>query len=268
MQQPLPPQPYIYQSAVGNQPPEAPGNWFGKHKRLLVRLGIGLVIAVVVLLAVLFFVNRHRANVALEKQNADQAASAIASAVRDCSDAQDPNGCAKGVQPSLARDSGKESYCSGLSGTEYDNCVGLAALTAQSEEICRLIEDTERQASCLTTVAALNNREPRTYSDEIRAAMDARNPELCASIVDATDQATCYEVVGEADIDLDGLAADVEGLLGTSDTDTDSDDDGLSDFDEVNTWQTNPAKADTDGDSFSDGTEVQGGYNPNGSGKL
>lgn len=44
---------------------------------------------------------------------------------------------------------------------------------------------------------------------------------------------------------------------------TDSDDDGISDFDEVNLYNTNPFSADTDNDGFTDGAEILSGYNPN-----
>ncbi len=47
----------------------------------------------------------------------------------------------------------------------------------------------------------------------------------------------------------------------------DSDSDGLTDVEET-LFSTNPNKADTDGDSYSDGLEVGGGYNPSGTGKI
>ena len=48
---------------------------------------------------------------------------------------------------------------------------------------------------------------------------------------------------------------------------TDSDDDGLLDFEEA--WYgTEINNADSDGDGYYDGDEVNGGYNPSGSGKI
>lgn len=47
----------------------------------------------------------------------------------------------------------------------------------------------------------------------------------------------------------------------------DSDRDGLTDQDEVK-YQTNPLNPDTDGDSYTDGAEVQKGYDPRGPGKC
>lgn len=49
---------------------------------------------------------------------------------------------------------------------------------------------------------------------------------------------------------------------------SDSDSDGLSDFEETNMYKTNPFKADSDGDGYNDGIEVKYGFNPNGEGRL
>ena len=42
----------------------------------------------------------------------------------------------------------------------------------------------------------------------------------------------------------------------------DTDGDGISDFDEVNLYRTNPQLADTDGDGFTDGVEIMRGFDP------
>jgi hypothetical protein len=47
----------------------------------------------------------------------------------------------------------------------------------------------------------------------------------------------------------------------------DTDKDGLTDFDEINIYHTDPFNPDTDGDGFNDGLEVRNGYNPNGVGR-
>lgn len=70
------------------------------------------------------------------------------------------------------------------------------------------------------------------------------------------------------DRDRDGLTNEEEVTLGTSQTAFDTDYDGLSDIDEIRSWETDPLKFDTDGDGFGDGVEAIRGFNPKGPGKL
>jgi hypothetical protein len=70
------------------------------------------------------------------------------------------------------------------------------------------------------------------------------------------------------DADLDGIPNTKESALGTSNRDFDTDHDGLSDWDEIHVWKTNPLATDTDHDGYSDGVEVIRGYNPLGKGAL
>jgi len=74
--------------------------------------------------------------------------------------------------------------------------------------------------------------------------------------------------VVDVDTDMDGIIDDEELNLGTNPMKVDSDDDGLTDREEVKIYKTDPLNPDTDGDTYLDGEEARGGYNPNGSGKL
>lgn len=62
---------------------------------------------------------------------------------------------------------------------------------------------------------------------------------------------------GDEDYDKDGLTNIEERDLMTFMNDKDSDYDGLSDYDEVKVYHTDPLKSDTDGDGLSDYEEVQ-----------
>ncbi len=64
------------------------------------------------------------------------------------------------------------------------------------------------------------------------------------------------------DMDEDGLNNEKEYKAGTSPIKEDSDQDGLSDGEEVNKYQTDPLKEDTDGDGLSDGDEILLGLDP------
>jgi hypothetical protein len=73
---------------------------------------------------------------------------------------------------------------------------------------------------------------------------------------------------GIIDDDLDGVERSLEEHYGISDNSADSDKDGLSDYEEINFWFTDPADADTDEDEHKDGAEVASGFSPLGSGKI
>lgn len=70
------------------------------------------------------------------------------------------------------------------------------------------------------------------------------------------------------DSDGDGLTNAEELEAGTLANKADSDSDGLGDREEVEVYDTDPRDADTDNDTYLDGQEVKGGFNPNGEGRL
>jgi hypothetical protein len=95
------------------------------------------------------------------------------------------------------------------------------------------------------------------------------------SLTDGAASATAHVAINVTgggapgvDTDGDGLTDDEERALGTDPTDPDSDDDGLSDGDEVNRYHTNPKAADTDGDGFDDNGEILAGSDPTSTGSL
>ncbi|RJQ31438.1 hypothetical protein C4572_02545 [Candidatus Parcubacteria bacterium] len=64
------------------------------------------------------------------------------------------------------------------------------------------------------------------------------------------------------DVDFDGLPDEDEEKNHTDKKIRDSDNDGLTDWQEVIVWLTDPLKPDTDDDGFKDGDEVKNGYDP------
>lgn len=64
------------------------------------------------------------------------------------------------------------------------------------------------------------------------------------------------------DFDEDGLTLAEEYEYDTNPFSKDSDEDGLSDRDEVSSYKTSPIKWDTDEDEMGDGTEIKSGLNP------
>ena len=88
--------------------------------------------------------------------------------------------------------------------------------------------------------------------DEIRVYSMALGPDQ----IEAIDYAA-------QDSDNDGFANYEESIHGTSPTNSDTDGDGLSDYDEINVHNTNPNEADTDGDGIPDDGEIDLGLDPN-----
>ncbi|HLV34813.1 MAG TPA: protein kinase [Spirillospora sp.] len=72
----------------------------------------------------------------------------------------------------------------------------------------------------------------------------------------ATAEAIALTEQAGLDSDGDGLTDERERQLGTNPFSPDTDDDGLTDGDEVLIWGTNPLNRDTDGDTIPDGTEA------------
>ena len=91
---------------------------------------------------------------------------------------------------------------------------------------------------------------------------------VVATSTPAVDQQPVYIDEYPHDKDTDGILDVEEEKLGLSDTEFDTDGDGLSDYKEIHTFKTDPKNKDTDGDKYADGYEVSNGFNPNGAGKL
>ena len=118
--------------------------------------------------------------------------------------------------------------------------------SALDEEDCRLITLEGAQNACINRV---NHPEFSSYDFDLDGINDEK--ELWFS----TNP-------GKNDTDEDGLS-DYEEILEyhLNPTQKDTDEDGLSDYDEVNRYKTHPNKPDTDGDGILDGDEVKNGTN-------
>ena len=68
--------------------------------------------------------------------------------------------------------------------------------------------------------------------------------------------------ISASDQDLDGVSDSDEAKYKTNPTSSDTDEDGLTDYQEIFNFKTDPLKADTDSDGLADGYEVRRGTNP------
>ncbi|MFH1252815.1 MAG: hypothetical protein V1664_00570 [Candidatus Uhrbacteria bacterium] len=154
-----------------------------------------------------------------------------------------------------------------LAGTNFDlaQCEKITKEIVRTRCVNTVSKQIARDKGCQGTGVDQSLCDSLTAFD---AAVTSEDPDQCLLLINNDDQLSCLDIVGSGDKDHDDLEASFEARLGTSDENVDSDNDSLSDHEEYYEYGTNPAKADTDGDGYSDGVEVKGGYNPLGSGQL
>jgi len=89
---------------------------------------------------------------------------------------------------------------------------------------------------------ALSNERTRDIGDDVDEALQSRLQDL-QNRVDTFEQIRSERSGGASALDTDG--------------------DGVSDFDEINLYESNPEAVDTDNDGVTDGIEIMRGFNPN-----
>ncbi len=104
----------------------------------------------------------------------------------------------------------------------------------------------------------------------IEEAVQPVAPAVPEENVDIGKEVADEQVLFGEPIDKDGDSLDDsrEAEIGTDPNNWDTDNDQLSDGDEVIIWKTDPKNPDSDGDSYLDGLEVKSGYSPSGPGKI
>jgi hypothetical protein len=251
---------------------------------------------------------RNTQLVNMEDRVVETVMSQIDGSLEECGSMEDPEGCRNNLLVNEATTRKAAFVCEVLEGQEKYNCIELVAYENLEPNDCEAIDNSEISVDCKNKVTKAVMIEANDYIgcseikdleimgecqnyiqvqiikdgtcienslDEslcdveagIQKAINAHDPSYCYELEESLLEG-CLDRVGPTDLDLDNLELALENILGTSDLDTDSDNDQLGDWDEVNTYNTDPTNPDTDGDGYSDGTEVAGGYNPLGQGSL
>ncbi len=168
--------------------------------------------------------------------------------------------------------------CSGISDENIRNNCNDAVLSLSmtggfSYEDCSKYSDDEKIYECQQSwiFDRILNSEcdyPQIAKEDcesgaiISEAITKQDPDVCGRISHEGMHDRCVEMTAPGDRDFDGVDSDEEVYQGTSDTDSDSDDDGLMDGEELSEYSTDPVDSDTDGDGYLDGEEVLSGHDP------
>lgn len=159
--------------------------------------------------------------------------------------------------------------------TTYITPVNTFVETIEADDADRMsveeiLHDYRRQLNELINQLA---RAERTSDEnklkEVRAQMNELKAEIILKLRFDLEESTIIDqidaYISQITFELEEIALRNEEILKErmgAKLSEDSDGDGISDFDEVNLYKTNPFVADTDGDGFIDSAEIEGGFDP------
>lgn len=125
--------------------------------------------------------------------------------------------------------------CYIVASSSRDNCLNDYFRGFSDTRDCSVLDDIDRQ-KCLDSV----------YSAQAYRLSDG---DLCNSVVDGLMKENCKQIIKNKplDTDKDGLSDSDERSYGTNPLNYDSDGDGVSDYDEIFKYKTNPFKIDDKG---------------------
>lgn len=262
--------------------------WYHDRKSWVV-IGVGILVVILVVGGAIWFVRARGA--ARQKAAAELARVAgitdqLKTDLGACDLAADPEACKGNLVSGAALKAQTSDVCVTLSGSALEDCVRDVAVAKKDVAICGDLDDKEARQRCegrvlldaaneaddyalcakigddalrsvcesqlLSTVLAADACKKFSVdeklcldNDLLAQALSAGDPAICDRLSRSEDAMTCRGDVEASDRDFDHLSLAEERRLGTD-----------------------PNKADTDGDTFPDGAEVQNGYNPLGTGRL
>lgn len=212
-----------------------------------------------------------------------------------CAELPDPDLCRDGQRFQAALREKSATYCGEVTRSETRNmCYELVAIQQGDSAICAGIDNAELQASCTTRAAArsailsgdaavcqsISGNEQIDCLERVFGGLPSISVAGCArysddlllacqeyvelrSAANAKDRTRCTQQAGRFR-SLCDVYVPLPSVLAPNE---DADGDGLSNADEQQ-YKANPFLPDTDGDGYTDGAEVQNGYDPAGPGSL
>ncbi len=167
---------------------------------------------------------------------------------------------------------------------DENDCISSVAFLRKAQNSCDEINDEKIKIECVNSILQEGNAEAVNKcwlldSDSfIKCSRELfliyAKPENCLRLKSSEVQKACESVfyyetaVVQGDTELckkvtnEKLNLYCIKNINAMDKTLDSDNDGLTDYEERNVYKTDPNKNDTDGDGYSDGIEIRNGYNP------
>jgi len=244
--------------------------------KLLMIIGVGLLIAGGVIFGVWKYVNRP-----VELTPYTQSSGAVfggnteVNTKTDCE--TDPSGtdCASD-QKTKAIETSDESLCASLPTDDQNDCVWKIARQKQDIALCQMMDQEAYEKKCtqeLSLRAAIFSADS-SICDKIEDDQQKKNCQVISASFASTglcakDQTSCVfdRVLVTANQMQDAelcqvLDAPSIAACSVAVSPDDPDKDGLETAIEVSIYGTDPRNPDTDGDGYTDGEEVQAGYDP------
>lgn len=251
--------------------------------KLISMIAGGVVVGVVIIVVVIMFTQKSGVgNVSLKSVLGNKTKTSdvsISASKINCDFAGDKEMCGELVLKESATAAKDVSLCQKLSPSQKEDCTWAVANAKQDEGLCDQLVNEKSKVDCASNIL-------------FTKATSTSNAKLCDKIKDTTTKEGCeITILGPVtsancsargkdsaycemltlseraakakDADLcDSLKGDLikacKALVPVDDPDSD----GLSSDSERNLYRTDPRKADTDGDGYSDSAEIASGHDP------
>ncbi len=183
--------------------------------------------------------------------------SQIERSAQDCIDAGGSEEACFGVaQMVIAEEAQSVEACDGLQKKAYVDCVTVIAMDQFDTKACKSLEGGDKRECedkvAFVTAVVSDGECSAIGSDSLRENCENQKSggQSFEDVVENGKASDCarFEEYEKACLDFFHIL--------------DSDDDGLSDYDEEVIYKTDRKNADTDGDGFNDGEEVQNNFDP------
>lgn len=167
----------------------------------------------------------------------------------ECGAAKNKDVCKAQLTKNKAVQTQEAKVCASLSDDVKDDCLWGVANAKKDASVCAGLQNKENAAQCADGVVR-------------DIAIEKKDLGMCDKIKAEDAKQACQQTIQGPITSENCVARGKEIAFCDMLKIDDSDFDGLSTADEINTYHTNPRLADTDGDGYKDGDEIKSGHDP------